>query len=151
MLNQYSDEEIYSILRIPVRFRTKKHIQTLMSITESVTFFRKIFEEHNSSVVHEKCCETMTLEEYSESDVIINFGEVGDKFFIIFKGSVSVMVPTTQTITLKASEAEKYKNPVSDSDSDLSDSSSEDLDTFVLPNKRERREGIPVACVSEII
>lgn len=150
MLNIHSEEEIYSLLRIPIRLRTPKHIQTLMSITESVTFFHKIYQEYNSAVIHEKCCETMTLEEYSESDIIINFGEVGDKFYIIFKGSVSVMVPTTERIKVKASEAELYKNPDPDSESS-ENSSSEDLDTFILPNKREKREGIPVASVSEII
>jgi CRP-like cAMP-binding protein len=167
MFSGVSDEEIYSILRVPIRYRTSKNIQTLMSLTENVSFFKKITEEYNSSIVHEKCCETMTLEEYSENDIIINFGELGEKFYIIFKGSLSVMIPTTQRIKVKLSEADSYqiypnssnqviKKPTSSNNSSSiqssdSDSESEDLDAIKLPDKRERREGIPVASVSEIL
>ena len=165
MLTSIPDEEIYSILRVPSRFRTQKHIQTLVSLTESISFFKKITEEYNSSILHEKCCETMSLEEYSEADIIINFGELGEKFYIIFKGSVSVMVPTTEKIKVKLSEASTYNfqssvpkptqvmtlSSLSSSKSSDSESESEDLDTIKIPDKKDRREGIPVASVSDIL
>ena len=40
----------------------------------------------------------MNLEEYSSEDIIFNFGDKGDKFYIILTGSVSVKLPAKRMI-----------------------------------------------------
>jgi CRP-like cAMP-binding protein len=143
-------EEIASILRIPLRFRQEKHVASLMKLTEHVQFFKKISEDYHSAEVHKSCCETFSLEEYSENDVIINFGEIGEKFYIILKGSVSVKIPVKEKLKLTKEEASHYEG-LEIEEEESSSESSEDIDAIVLPTRKDRREGIPVASVSEII
>ena len=143
-------EEIYRILRIPTRFRQDKHINSLMNHTLHVDFFKKISIEHNSSEIHRQCCQIMSLEEYSTSDIIINFGEQGEKFYIILKGSVSVLIPVKERLTVPRNESPSPQR-VLISRNDSSSSSDEDIDQIPIPKKVERREGIAVASVSEII
>lgn len=35
----------------------------------------------------------MTLKIFEEGENVINFGEIGDQFFVILQGSVSVLIP----------------------------------------------------------
>ena len=68
-----------------------------MRHTQNVQFFKKISTEDNFLEIHRECCKSMTMEEYSAEDFIFNFGEKGEKFYIILTGSVSVKMPADKT------------------------------------------------------
>lgn len=102
--------QISRILRMPTRIRGKIQIETLLSLTQNVEFFRKISLEHNSTEIHKECCAMMTMEEYEKDDIIINFGEVANKFYIILKGSVSVLVPVKKKLKLTVQKYKQYEN-----------------------------------------
>ena len=148
-------EQIAHILRIPGRFRQEKDIKCLQTLTDHVEFFKRITNELNSHEIHKNCCEVMTLEEYGRGDIIIKFGEQGEKFYIILRGNVSVMIPVKKSVKLRKDQISQYKNLNSSESSSLKSESdsddSEDIDNIPLPIKKERREGIPVASVSEIL
>lgn len=116
-----SNTDIFSILRIPAQYRQAYHIESLMRLTLNVDFFTRLSTEHNFAEIHRDCCKVMTLEEYSESDFIINFGDKGEKFYIILTGSVSVKTPIDKKVKLSKSSVkklEKILNQVSSSSSD---------------------------------
>jgi len=46
----------------------------------------------------------MELEELSEGEFVLWHGELGDKYYIVLKGSVWVLVPTEQVMKCKRSE-----------------------------------------------
>ena len=71
-----------------------------MRHTQNVQFFKKISSEDNFLEIHRECCKSMTMEEYSAEDLIFNFGEKGEKFYIILTGSVSVKMPAIRTFTV---------------------------------------------------
>ena len=94
------------------------------------------------------------MEEYSPTDIIINFGETGEKFYIILKGSVSVLIPVKKKIKLTRNEMNHYKqiaNEQKHNQSASSSSTDSNIDSIRLPEKKERRDGIAVASVSEIV
>ena len=101
--------EVASILRIPPNLRTHSHIESLMKLTKDVQFFNKISFEQNSADVHYECCKVMTLEEYSEDDVVFKFGENGEKFYIILSGRVSVRVPAVKKILVSKETINKLE------------------------------------------
>lgn len=117
--------DVASILRIPPQFRNHMHVARLMGLTREVQFFHKITTEQNSEEVHKECCKVMTLEEYGQGDIIFNFGDKGDKFFIILSGSVSVKSPARKKVTISrhiAKKIEHFLNTSSESeDSELAE------------------------------
>lgn len=147
--DELSFEEIFQVLRIPPKFRQEHHVDLLVNNTKNVSFFKRITIEQNSEEIHRECCQMMSLEEYSKSDVIVNFGDKGEKFYIILKGSVSVLLPVKKSIKMRRVQAQNMtkvleKDPESSSESD-------DLDNIEMPINKERREGIAVTSASDII
>ena len=90
--------DIQSILRIPASLRSPSHVDCLTRLTQDVQFFLRITSEQKSSQVHRECCKVMHLEEYSEDEIIFNFGDRGEKFYIILTGSVSVKLPAKRMV-----------------------------------------------------
>lgn len=43
----------------------------------------------------------MQLDTFEESETIFTYGELGDKFHIIFKGFVKVLAPSSQSVPIK--------------------------------------------------
>ena len=116
-----SIQDISLILRIPPQFRLATHIDKLAYLTRDVQFFQRIIAEQDSDSIHRHCCKAMNLEEYSTDDIIFNFGDKGEKFYIILSGSVSVKVPSKKKIFVSKVSLNKIENILkSDSESDSS-------------------------------
>ena len=76
------------------------------------------------------------LEEYSEGDVIFNFGDRGEKFYVILSGSVSIKVPTKKKVMINKNIASKIEN-ILNSSSESEDNSSDDMEDEDQVKKRE--------------
>ena len=50
----------------------------------------------------------MKLEEFGENQIVFNYGEIGTKFFLIIKGSVRVLIPSTQVYEFTFVEYVKF-------------------------------------------
>lgn len=74
--------------------RTHSHLEKIMKITEDIKFLKDISAKRGSDRIHWECCRLMTLEIYQEGECVINFGEVGDSFYIIIEGNASILVPS---------------------------------------------------------
>ena len=146
---EYSDIE--KIIKIPVKFRKQSHIEELMQLTKNINFFQLISKEHLSDDIHRACCQAMTLEKYEKNDIIVNFGETGEKFYIIIQGTVSILVPILKKLKITAGEARRLESlRNSDSESEKSIESDESIDLpLKLPTEKKERMG--VVLVSELI
>jgi CRP-like cAMP-binding protein len=131
-----------SVLRIPPGLRSHLHLVTLMNLTKDVQFFNKISAEQSSQDVHYECCKVMTMEEYSEKDVIFQFGESGEKFYIILSGSVSVQIPSRQKVVVSKQAISHLEQFFS---SDSSVSSSYDDSDKLIPSRRNALVSVNVA------
>ena len=92
--------DIFSILQIHPQNRSSQYIDYLMKHTQNVQFFKNLSSEDNVHDIHRECCKAMTLEEYSTDEIIFNFGDKGDKFYIILSGSVTVKIPSNKTFVV---------------------------------------------------
>ena len=87
-------KKLSNLFIIPAQERSQLHLEEIMHHTKNTKFLQKITEERSSDRIHWECCRAMTLEVYQKGECVINFGEVGDKFYIIIKGKVSITIPS---------------------------------------------------------
>lgn len=83
-----------NVFRVPPAQRSQHDLEEIMKLTKDIKFLKSISEQRNSDRIHWECCRVMTLEIYNPEEAVINFGEVGDKFYIIIKGKVGIYVPS---------------------------------------------------------
>lgn len=87
-------QHLCSLFSVPPLSRSQIQLEEIMQFTRNNKFFRKICEEHNSDRILWECSRFLSLEIYERNSTIFNFGEIGDRFYIILKGTVGVIVPT---------------------------------------------------------
>lgn len=83
---------IRSILQLPPQNRTSQDIANLLNFTSDIEFFKKLSQE-STAEAHLKCCQQMRYEFLPAHSTVFNFGEKGQKFYIIIKGAVRVLIP----------------------------------------------------------
>src|SRR5574343_937835 len=76
--------------------RTETEINTITKNISNIKFFKSISEGKNYSTILNEVAKTLSVEVYEAGECIINYGEVGSKFYIILVGKVTVMVPTVE-------------------------------------------------------
>ena len=84
-------KQVVRLLEIYPTKRTSSVLQVLVLITSEVSFFRSL-----KPSIHSECCKHMLHEYFCKNDYVFHAGEKGDKFFIVLKGKVSVLVPTEE-------------------------------------------------------
>ena len=119
-------KDISLILRISPQFRLSTHIDNLLYLTKDVQFFKRITMEQDSNDIHRECCKVMNLEEYSNEDIIFNFGDKGDKFYIILSGSVSIKIPSKKKILVSKDTVNKIEK-ILESDNESNIDSEEEI------------------------
>jgi CRP-like cAMP-binding protein len=85
---------IETVLNTASHKRSVEDIKMLVKFTADIDFFKKLREE-NTSEAHVKCCRYMNYERFGADERVIDYGEVGDKFYIILQGSVRVFIPSS--------------------------------------------------------
>lgn len=121
--------------------------ESLFNLTSHIKFFQKITEDNNSSEIHKQCCEVMTLETFRKNSTVINYGDIGDKFYIILTGSASIYIPTKKKIQMTVKELKSYRKKYKCSSSEsLSSSSSSSFSESLKEseNKVKPEKNLPV-------
>lgn len=93
MSSQFT-KNLINIFSVSPSQRSQHDLEEIMKVTKDIKFLKNLSEERNSDRVHWECCRVMTLEIFNPGDNVINFGEPGNKYYIIIKGKVSVLVPS---------------------------------------------------------
>ena len=89
--------------------RTESDLAELMHVTSEIDYLKKLTEERGSDRVHWECCRVMTLEIFKKDQNIITYGEIGEKFYIILQGKVSIMLPVKVKKPSKALKIQNFK------------------------------------------
>eukprot|EP00347_Sterkiella_histriomuscorum_P003283 403364882 len=85
-------QQILSILKRPSETRKDNEIKQLIPYLKQIKFFQErqeIMKESDFLFL----CERATYEHYNPHRVIFNYGDYGEKFYIILEGQVSVLLP----------------------------------------------------------
>lgn len=91
-LKIYSSSFIYSILEKSKLSRTKIEIRILTEyLSSKFEYFKKLRTQ--DALKCEKLVSVLNIESFKENTPIINYGEEGDKFYIVLDGTVGVYKP----------------------------------------------------------
>lgn len=101
------------ILKIPSSERTKDHKLLLVKATKKLGFFEKINSKpiNIASKIHEKCCQHLNYASYKRGDVIFRQGDHPNKFYIVLKGHVQVLLLKDDETIRAESEALRQSDP----------------------------------------
>ena len=84
-------DQIRHILAKDAEMRTKKDVhQILVPFMENIELFRNLKLKKKELI---EVCTGLQYETCSRESTVINYGDFGDKYFIILKGQVSVWYP----------------------------------------------------------
>ena len=100
-------QTVREILKKNQKNRKQEDIKIISSFVSHIKFFESLKE--NKSIFKE-CCTCLNYEYYSKDTYIFKEGEYGDKFFIIIKGEVSVIVNIKNKDHLVPTEVLVYKD-----------------------------------------
>ncbi|EGR29593.1 hypothetical protein IMG5_152770 [Ichthyophthirius multifiliis] len=93
----YKVSDLLYILSKEPHQRLPQEIQTLQNCTEHIKFFKDLTQaDKGKSDVHCLCCQYMTYESYKKGQEVIKIGSIGDKFYIILNGQVSIHIKKYQ-------------------------------------------------------
>lgn len=113
-------DQVMDILRLAPHNRKNSDVLKLMDLTSNIEFFKKVSEEEKTKEVHMSCCQVMGLEEFPAETAIFNYGDIGDSFYVILKGSVAVQIPTKKIVKrpiqpIVEEHKEPHKDPATES------------------------------------
>ncbi|CAG9331801.1 CNBD2_16 [Blepharisma stoltei] len=103
-----SDNSLASIrllLNTPPYQRTHKQIETLLTLTQNIKFFKEQVKE-NGEEIHYQACQFMSYELIQADQYVFKFGEFGDKFYIILQGRAKIFVPFVSDVDKKEKKTE---------------------------------------------
>lgn len=94
-------EQFYNILSKPADKRTTRDCQQIDVRIKSLTdpFVLALDEKMRSAIGRR-----LVLEEFADGDVIFDYGDIGDRMYIIWEGRVQVEVPKTALISGPATD-----------------------------------------------
>ena len=101
------DLKLIDVLNIPSRERTEEHVDFLETQTKYIKFFRELSEQMQSNQLHRACCQFMMLENFQAGENIFEAGSIGDKFYILLKGTVGVCIPLQTKVVVNDPDLEK--------------------------------------------
>ena len=93
--------QVIELLKIPKEKRTKYDIKTLQNyMIKNIKYFQTLNEEFNSSEKISRIIEVLSYEYFKKDEHIINYDEIGNKFFILLSGTVNVYKPFPKNISM---------------------------------------------------
>ena len=87
-------KEYIALFDIPSQDRSQEDLEKIMKITENSNFLKNLGDENNSDRIRWECCRAMRFEVYERGEMVFNFGDIGDRFYTIIQGKVTVLVPS---------------------------------------------------------
>ncbi|KAL4445543.1 hypothetical protein ABPG74_004617 [Tetrahymena malaccensis] len=88
--------------------RTKKEIDFIQKAVTNLNFFETKKQELDQKL-YESLFASLNYEFFSKEEVIYHYGDQGKKYYIILKGSCSLLVPNSQNENLKNNNLASYQ------------------------------------------
>lgn len=113
-------DEVIELLKMPTQKRNKYDIKAMQNyMLKHIEYFQKLNGESDGPDRIPKLIQVLTYECFKKDDYIINFGEIGDKFYILLSGSVSVYKPSPKNMYMTLYDYVKYLVNIRDVEKNL--------------------------------
>ena len=77
----------------PPRERTERDLEEMEAFFREYPIFKELRSERDRDTIL-RAFQDMRLRTHRQGDAVVRFGEVGQEFFVVLQGRVSVRVPT---------------------------------------------------------
>ena len=102
-------DKVIDLLKIPTQKRTKSEIKIIQNyMINNIEYFRKMSQEPDEIERIPKIIQILNYERFQKDEPIINYGEIGDKFYIILSGNVNVYKPSPKNVYMTLYDYIKY-------------------------------------------
>ena len=107
--NELELKKIIELIQKPEEQRVKSEIKLIQRyLVNNIQYFKKMSEESDKNERISKIVQILNYEKFKKDEYIINYGEIGDKFYIILSGSVSIYKPSPKNASMTLSDYVKY-------------------------------------------
>ena len=112
--------DVIELLKIPTQKRTKYDIKSMqVYMLQHIEYFQKLNEETDSKEKIPKIISVLSYECFNKNEYIINFGEIGNKFYILLSGTVSIYKPSPKNMAMTLIEYVSYLVKIRDEEKNL--------------------------------
>ena len=112
-------QDLFDFFKKGTSMRSKREVINFAKyLSENYQYFKKIKVE-DSQLKVEQITKICRLETKSKNEAIINFGEIGDKFYIVLEGVVEIFRPKYIDIEVYPSEFLKMLNKIKTNEKNL--------------------------------
>ena len=112
-------KDLFNFFSKAPSLRTKQEVEIFANyLSENYQYFTKLKNEDSQMKV-EKLTKICRLEKDFKGESIINFGEEGDKFYIVLEGTVEIFKPKYEEVSMLPSEFIDLLNKIKEMDGNL--------------------------------
>ena len=87
--------------------RSPQDLAEISKLVRKNKFLQQISEENDSADIITEVSKALTIEIFEPGDCVINFGEIGEKFYIVLVGLLGVLIPSFSDKKTSPSEIKK--------------------------------------------
>ena len=113
-------ENLIELLKTPHLKRTKIESKIIQNyLCKNVDYFKKLTQDSDGKEKIPKIIASLNYECFNKGEHIIHFGEIGDKFYILLSGTVSIYKPSPKNMNMTLHDYVDYLVRVRDLEKNL--------------------------------
>ena len=113
-------ENLIELIKIPQLKRTKTDSKLIQNyLCQNIDYFKKLTQEPDGNEKIPKIISVLNYESFKKDEHIIYFGEIGDKFYILLSGTVSIYKPSPKNMNMTLHDYVDYLVRIRDLEKNL--------------------------------
>ena len=113
-------ENLIELIKTPHLKRTKNDSKLIQNyLCQNIDYFKKLTQEPDGNEKIPKIISVLNYESFKKDEHIIYFGEIGDKFYILLSGTVSIYKPSPKNMNMTLHDYVDYLVRIRDYEKNL--------------------------------
>ena len=113
-------DKVIELIKTPPLNRTKSESRTIQYyLCQNIDYFKRLTQDPDGNEKIPKIISVLNSESFKKGEHVIHFGEIGDKFYVILSGNVSIYKPSPKNINMTLREYVDYLVRIRDREKDL--------------------------------
>ena len=113
-------ENLIELLKMPQMKRSKSDSRLIQNyLCQNFDYFKKLTQDPDGKEKIPKIIAVLNYETFRKDEHIIHFGEIGDKFYILLSGTVSIYKPSPKNVNMTLHDYVDYLVKIRDLEKNL--------------------------------